>query len=370
MAGLPSINIDSIVNSVLKMDKDESDPSRDFDVAILVDESVSPEFISYARKAFTPVHGNAIMHVESYFDEAVEVSEIVDILIILANASPWTGACYAMASSRGITTIVMAEHLANVIRRSEEMQFPIDYANILAPEAIGMSVAPTNSFARKAMDVGTGIADTAIDVLGRKIPERVVGRPLVKEGLSTATLLRGKKAEGDEVYEKLFDQLADWVMANCEDFRSAFANAFAFAKPAEVDQITRRTAFQNAVTGAVFFIPGADFPVMTLNQLKMLVLIERSYGYGFDKQMLVEAGGVLAVALIARTVARSLCKRFPFLSWPIKTASGYFVTFIMGRAIRGHCENGRNLPPVIANRLKGFLSDGSPEITAVARIDD
>lgn len=370
MAGMPSINLDSIVNNVLKMDRDEADPSRDFDVAILVDESISPEFIAYARRAFTPIHSNASIHVESYFDEAVEVSEIVDILVILANASPWTGACYAMARTRDITTIVVAEHLANVIRQSEEMQFPIDYSNLLAPEAVGMSVLPTNSFARKAVDVGTGIADAAIDVVGRKIPERIVGRPLVREDLSTATLLRGKKAEGEEVYKRLFDQLADWVMANCEEFRSAFANAFAFAKPAEVDQITRRTAFQNSVTGAVFFIPGADFPVMTLNQLKMLVLIERSYGYGFDKQMLVEAGGVLAVALIARTVARALCKRFPILSWPIKTASGYFVTLAMGKAISAHCENGRNLPPVLANRLKGFLSDESSEISAVARIED
>lgn len=367
---MPSINIDSIVNGVLKMNRDEADPSRSFDVAVLVDESASPEFIAYARKAFTPSAGNAIMHVESYYDEPVEVSEVIDILIILANASPWTGACYVMAKSRGIDTIVLAERLANVVRAAEEMQFPLDYADLLAPEAVGMSAVPVNSFIRKAADFGANVADAAVDFLGRRVPETFTGKPLVSEGAGVSSLMRKKDLSADEVYEKLFDQLADWVMANCEDTRSAFAKAFAFAKSAEVDQITRRTAFENGVTGALFFIPGADFPVMTLNQLKMLVLIERSYGYGLDKKTIVEAAGVLIAALISKSVVHRLCARIPVLSWLFKTACGYFVTLAMGRIISSYCEGGRQLPAPVEKVLGKFLAGDTKGGTVVARIEE
>ena len=133
-------------------------------------------------------------------------------------------------------------------------------------------------------------------------------------------------------------------MQNCPEFRDAFATAFDFAKLPQIRQIARRTAYENAVTGAIFFTPGADFPVMTLNQLKMLVEIGRAYGIAPDKQTVPEAVLVVASAFASRTFTRMLCKMFPLLSWFIKIVMGYLVTVVMGHVLSSYMQAGRMFP--------------------------
>ena len=362
---MPSISLDSIVNSVLKIGSDD-DPSRDITLAVLVDESLDPEFAAYAREALRPTSSNVTVRVGSYFDEPVDPGEGYDLAIVLANSSPWTGSVYTLLEEREVPTVVVAQNLATLIERTEEAKTPIDYADILAPEVVGVSALPFADIIAKVADAGAGVADFALDMVGRKIPQAVIGRPLVSESVGFTL---PPVEEGEDLYSKLFGELADWVMANCDSVRAPFASSFGFAQSAEVGQIARRTAFENAVTGAVFFIPGADFPVMTLNQLKMLVQIERSYGYGIDKQLAVEAAVVVLVALISRSVAHNLCEKAPMLSWIIKTGFGYFITLAMGKLITAHCANGRELPEVVTKQLEKFAPKLPVKTTAV-NLDD
>ena len=63
---------------------------------------------------------------------------------------------------------------------------------------------------------------------------------------------------------------------------------------------------QNAGVGLVVFIPGADLPIMTLNQAKMLLQIAAAYGEPMGKERVKELAAVVggAFALPLRWPAR------------------------------------------------------------------
>ncbi len=84
----------------------------------------------------------------------------------------------------------------------------------------------------------------------------------------------------------------------------ALAAALPALRGAVIDHTIAATARQNALVGAVVILPGADMPVMTMNQLKMVLRIGAAYGYRSDLQRTVEMLGVILSGLGMRTLAR------------------------------------------------------------------
>ncbi len=62
-------------------------------------------------------------------------------------------------------------------------------------------------------------------------------------------------------------------------------------RAAAANQVIGRTAVQNALVGLAFFVPGSDMPVMTLNQVKMVLSVANLYGYQIDRERAVEIVG-------------------------------------------------------------------------------
>ena len=117
------------------------------------------------------------------------------------------------------------------------------------------------------------------------------------------------------------------------------ALAFPFVrKPMALDAV-RATSFQNAGVGLVAFIPGADMPVMTLNQAKMLLQVAAAYGQPLGVERVKELVAVVGGAFACRAVARQLVAFVPALGWAIKAAIGYSGTYAMGRAAIEHFED-------------------------------
>ena len=86
----------------------------------------------------------------------------------------------------------------------------------------------------------------------------------------------------------LSERMGGWVIAACNDKRLAFALAFPFVrKPLSLEAVNS-TALQNAGVGLLVIIPGADMPVMTLNQAKMLLMIAAAYGEELNMERVKE----------------------------------------------------------------------------------
>ena len=137
--------------------------------------------------------------------------------------------------------------------------------------------------------------------------------------------------------------MGEWIIATCREKRLSFALAFPFvARPLSLDAVNA-TAVQNAGIGVVIFLPGADMPVMTANQMKMILQIAAAYGQPMTLERAKELLVVLGGAFAARSAARSIAGAVPGLGWAIKGAIGYTATLAMGRAAIEYFENGMGL---------------------------
>jgi len=133
----------------------------------------------------------------------------------------------------------------------------------------------------------------------------------------------------------------------------ALAAALPALRPAVIQHTIDATARQNAVVGAVIFLPGADMPVMTVNQLKMVLRIGAAYGYKPDLQRTVEMLGVIMSGFGMRALARYAVDYVPGLGWAMKASVGYAGTEAIGRSAVLYFENGA---PLTASRFPRLAS--------------
>ena len=103
-------------------------------------------------------------------------------------------------------------------------------------------------------------------------------------------------------------------------------------REAVVQEIIKRFALQNGVLGVAIFIPGADFPVLTLNQIRMVLRIASAHGERLDRERAFEVLSVVAAGLGFRTVARQLVGLVPGLGWAVKGGVAYAATLALGEA--------------------------------------
>jgi uncharacterized protein (DUF697 family) len=133
----------------------------------------------------------------------------------------------------------------------------------------------------------------------------------------------------------------------------ALAAALPALRAAVIEHTIQATARQNALVGAVIILPGADMPVMTMNQLKMVLRIGAAYGYRADLQRTVEMLGVIASGLGMRALARRAVEYVPGLGWAMKASFGYVGTEAIGRSAVAYFENGA---PLTASRFPRLSS--------------
>ncbi|HXV58628.1 MAG TPA: hypothetical protein VD704_12235 [Gaiellaceae bacterium] len=124
-------------------------------------------------------------------------------------------------------------------------------------------------------------------------------------------------------------------------------------RPAVVDAIVKRFAVQNGVLGVAIFIPGADFPVLTLNQIRMVLRIASAHGEELDRERALEVLSVVAAGLGFRTVARHLVGSVPGFGWALKGGIAYGATLALGEAATAYFGAGG------ARRLAGSVRSRS-----------
>lgn len=137
------------------------------------------------------------------------------------------------------------------------------------------------------------------------------------------------------------EELANSVVrALDDDFLVPLAKGYPQFRRAVCETIIHKNARQNAVVGALP-IPGADMPVMTANQGRMVLYIAAAYGEELSIDRARELLGVLAAGFGLRALARQVAKLIPFAGWAAGAAIGYAGTLAMGRATMLYFERGK-----------------------------
>jgi uncharacterized protein (DUF697 family) len=98
------------------------------------------------------------------------------------------------------------------------------------------------------------------------------------------------------------------------------------------DELIARFSRRNALVGAAVFVPGADLPVLTLNQIRLVLRIADAYGFEIDRERVPEVLGVIGSGLGFRAVAREALGAIPIAGWALKGAIAYGGTRALGEA--------------------------------------
>jgi uncharacterized protein (DUF697 family) len=103
-------------------------------------------------------------------------------------------------------------------------------------------------------------------------------------------------------------------------------------RPAVCDALISSFARKNGLVSAAIFVPGVDQPVLTLNQIRLVLRIAVAHGEQIDSRRAVELIGVAGAGFGMRAVARELLDLVPVAGWAVKGAIAYAGTKAVGEA--------------------------------------
>ncbi len=171
-------------------------------------------------------------------------------------------------------------------------------------------------------------------------------------GAFSKNLLKGDYCtlvfDDEDSVKRMKNKLGSWIASVCVGKKFAFASAFTFVARPMATETVHLTAIENAAIGFVPAIGVADFPLMFINQLKMLAQIAAIYGKKLDYALLKEAAGVLVGAIFGRRFFKVASKILPVPKFVVSGAVALATTEALGRALIAYFEAGGSIDGVVA----------------------
>lgn len=303
---MPSMPIDvsKVLSAITTIGQQRDLPSR---VELVFDPTASNALVDKVIEAFVDVSSNA--HVtDVVLDKKVPViPKDTDLVIVIGGDSLLLGDVVHVAEECDVPAVVVIERGKTYFANNRRS------AQAYADMTLSANTAPTL----------TGTAHT----------------PGVGRGIDLENLV---DLELDGESARPLEQLGTWIVQNVPSKRLSLARAFPFIRHPLAVELAKQTTIQNGAIGLVFFVPGADMPLIALNQAKMVLQIAAVYGKEMSKERLGEVLAVMAGGFGCRAVARQLVARAPMLGWAIKPAVAASGTMGMAiAAIEYYEENGK-----------------------------
>ena len=118
------------------------------------------------------------------------------------------------------------------------------------------------------------------------------------------------------------------------------------------DELIRKFSRQNAFIGVAVFIPGADLPILTLNQVRLVLRIADAHGFAIESERLPEVIGVIVSGLGLRALARRAIGIVPVVGWAVKGGIAYVGTRALGEAAVRYFERRAPVTRVAGERVR------------------
>jgi uncharacterized protein (DUF697 family) len=130
------------------------------------------------------------------------------------------------------------------------------------------------------------------------------------------------------------EELADVLARRLGEAATPLAARLPVLRDAVCAHLVESFSRRNAITAAAVFVPGADLPLLTLNQARLVLRIASAYGAEIDGQRLPELLAVLGAGFGFRALAREALDFVPVAGWALKGAVAYSGTRALGEAAR------------------------------------
>ena len=298
------VDIKAVIDEALDIDEARHTA---LSVSVYLDDSAPNDLQAHVRQAFASASPHARVSLTYLDGRPFAPFEGDDMSVIVAGLNEKVGAYAEELRAAGVPVMVVTTLPSIVFELAAQQGHPIPSGDVAAPKP--------------------PVPALPADRRGAAAAERPV-EPFVLD---------------DEAVASLDERMGGWVIETCREKRLAFALAFPFArKPLSLEAVNT-TALQNAGVGLLVIIPGADLPVMTLNQAKMLLMVAAAYGEELNLERVKELAALVGGAFACRAVARQIVAFVPGLGWAVKAAIGYAGTVAMGRAAIQYYEDGATL---------------------------
>ena len=287
---MPSMPIDvsKLLSAITNIGQQRDMPSR---VELVFDPTASDALVDKVIDAFVDVSSNAHVTDTVLSGKVPALSKDTDLVVIVGGDSLLLGDVAHAAEEIGVPAVVVIERGKTYFANDRGS------AQAYADMTLAANSAPTLTGTAQAPGVGRGID---------------------------------------------LEDLGTWVVQNVPDKRLSLARAFPFMRHPLAVELAKQTTIQNGAIGLVFFVPGADMPLIALNQAKMVLQIAAVYGKEMNRDRIGEILAVMAGGFGCRAVARQLVARAPVLGWAIKPAVAASGTMAMAiAAIEYYEEHGR-----------------------------
>ena len=236
---------------------------------------------------------------------------------------------------------------------------------------VGQDLPPEADMHVALLDPAFGPPSSQLSVLRKINPKAVV---LVLLGIDDAAFearrrevaaavgVRAEHVVGAKTLSQLRPRLTKRLLDLFEDHTVPLARQFPFLREAAAHREIGATAQQNAMIG-VFPLPGADMPIMTANQIKMVMRLAAVHDQPMTYDRLKEVLAVLGGGFALRTTARQLVKLVPGPGWLVGAGLGYAGTWGIGKAAMTYFrEQGKPHGPAAAPERRRTVIDTEAEV--------
>ena len=128
------------------------------------------------------------------------------------------------------------------------------------------------------------------------------------------------------------EEIAQIIAARLGESGTGVAARLPVVREPLSDVLIEQFSRQNAIAAVAIFVPGADFPVLTLNQIRLVLRLGAAHGVEVDQDRWPEVLATVAAGLGFRTVARRLLGAIPVAGWLVKGTVAYAGTRAVGEA--------------------------------------
>ncbi len=153
--------------------------------------------------------------------------------------------------------------------------------------------------------------------------------------------------------------IARTIAARLDEDAAPLAARVPFLREAVCERLIASCARQNALVAAAVWIPGADLPVLALNQLRLVLRLAQAYGEDGTRERLPELAATLGAGFGLRAVARELLAVLPLAGWAVQGVVAYVGTRGVGEAARRRFEPAASDVTGNVRRVPGPRSRGA-----------
>lgn len=247
----------------------EDQTSAELTIEVLVDTSAPVELISLCHQVLEVQPGTVALSVQGFTDEMPSLNKDAGLTIVVAGSSRFLKRIMEISLWSELDCVIISQDAAALVALVSE---------------------------EDALDIAKSIIE-----VDQSAPQAVFEHDLTQ-----------------------------WCLNRLRPYRLALGAAFVFMRNQIGMDLTRQTAFENAAIAAVFFLPGADLPVLTLNQCKLLYQIAVIHEVPLSRQRLAELVAVMVAAFGFRGITRRILRKLPAVAWLVRGSTAFAATMAIG----------------------------------------